>query len=68
MRILISKFDTMYRKAIHVEMSFCIIYKLVHGANILTCSELFVVGGSTMGLVLREVMMAINIVSRKLIT
>jgi hypothetical protein len=51
-----------------VEICFCIIYKLVHGANILTCSELFVVGGSTMGLVLREVVMAINIVSRKLIT
>ncbi len=69
MRPLISKQDTKYRKAIPIEIQVsCTIYKLTQGANILTCSELFTIGHSIVGLVFCEVVMAINVVFKKLIT
>ncbi len=43
------------------------IYKLAQGANILTCSELFSIGHSTIAFVLREVIITINIVFKKFI-
>ncbi len=64
----ISKQDTKYRKAIPIEIRIsCAIYKLTQGANILTCNELFTIGRSIVGLVFREVVMAINVVFKKLI-
>lgn len=66
---LISKQDTKYRKAILIEIQIsCVIYKLTQGANILTCSELFTIGRSIVSLVFCEVVMAINVVFKKLIT
>ncbi len=50
---LIGKEDTKCCFAILMEVWVtCVIYKLSHGSNLLTCSELFVIGRSTMGLVL----------------
>ncbi len=50
---LISKYDTKYKKVIIVEiMVSCAIYKLAHGVNILTCSELFTIKKSTIAFVL----------------
>jgi hypothetical protein len=43
-RPFITKLDTKYKKAILVEIKVsCAIYKLAQGANILTCSEHFVI-------------------------
>ncbi len=44
------------------------IYKLSHGSNSLTCNELFVIGKSMVGSVLQEIVRAINIVFRSLIS
>ncbi len=64
---LISKHDTKYRKVITIEIKVsCAIYKLAHGANTLTCSELFTIGRSTIAFVLQEVVRAINVVFKKL--
>ncbi len=69
MRPLISKHDTRYKKAILVAIPIlCTIYKLAHGANILTCSEFFAIGQSIVALVLHKVVMAINLVFKKLKT
>jgi hypothetical protein len=59
-----------YKKAIPVEIwVLCATYKLAQGANILTCNEmLFAIRCSIVVLVLHIVIMAINIVLRKLIT
>ena len=68
-RPLIEKKNTRYRAAIPVEIRVtCAIYKPAHGANILTCSELFAIGRSTVGRAIREVVNAINIVFRDLIS
>ena len=39
---------------------YCCLYKVAQGATILQCNELFAVGKSTIGLVIREVVAAIN--------
>ncbi len=69
MRPFISKQGTKYKKIIlvHIQVS-CAIYKLAQGVNILTHSELFAIGCSIIGHVSYEVVMAINIMFRKLIT
>jgi hypothetical protein len=57
----IQKEDTKYRQAVPIEVRVCCcLYKLVQGATMLQCSELFAVGKSTVGLVIREVVAAIN--------
>jgi hypothetical protein len=63
LRGTIEKHDTNYRLAIPVEIRVCCcMYKLAHGANLLTCSELFAIGCSIVGLVIREVVSTINVV------
>lgn len=57
------KKDTNYRLSIPVLVWVaCTLFKLTHGASLLICSEMFVVGRSTVSLVLCDVVMAINIV------
>jgi hypothetical protein len=57
----IEKADTKYCLAILVKVRVCAcLYKLAHGTNLLTCSEKFPISRSIVGLVLREVVMAIN--------
>ncbi len=69
MRPLISKHDTRYKKASPIEICIsCAMYKLAQGANTLTCSELFAIGWSFVAFVICKVVMAINLVCRKLIT
>jgi hypothetical protein len=68
LRGTIEKYNTNYQLAILVEIRVsCCLYKLAHGANLLTCSELFAIGRSTVGLVIREVVSAINVVYRDVI-
>jgi hypothetical protein len=65
---LIEKQNTKYRLAVPVEIRVCCtIYKLAQGANINQCSELFAIGKSTVGKVLREVVQAITTVYKYLI-
>jgi hypothetical protein len=45
----------------------CPIYKLAQVANVLICNELFAIGHSTIGLVLYEMVMAINVMLKNLI-
>jgi hypothetical protein len=57
----VGKQDTKYRLAILVLI--CVpytLFKLTHGASLFICSEMFAVGKSTVSLVLREVVCAIN--------
>jgi hypothetical protein len=44
------------------------LYKLAHGVNILTCSELFAIGRSTVGRAIHEVVNSINVVFRSQIS
>jgi hypothetical protein len=54
--------------AVPVEVRVCAcLYKLAHGATLLTCSENFAIGRSTVGLVLREVVRAIIALYRDVI-
>lgn len=56
------KQDTKYRYAIPVVIRLaCTLFKLSHAATFLICSELFAVGRSTVSVMLREVVTAINI-------
>jgi hypothetical protein len=65
----VRKQDTTYRKAVPVEVRICVcLYKLAHGANILTCSEHFAIGRSTVGMCIREFVAAINLVYRGMIS
>lgn len=60
LRPVIQKQETKFRVAIPVEVRVCCaIYKLAQGANIGVCSELFAIGRSTVGKVLREVVRGI---------
>lgn len=53
--------NTRYRLAIPVLIRVgCTLFKLAHGANMTVCSELFAIGKSTVSMVLREVVNAIN--------
>jgi len=57
--------NTKYRLSIPMVVRIaCTLFKLTHGASLLICSELFAVGHSTMSLMLREVVHAINIAFR----
>jgi hypothetical protein len=38
----------------------CTLFKLIHGASLFICSEMFAVGRSTVSLILREVVCVIN--------
>ena len=59
----IRKQDTKYRRAIPIRVRIvAAIYKLVHRAPLLIVSEFFAIGLSTVSMVLREVVNAINIV------
>ena len=59
----IRKQDTKYRRAIPIRVrTAAAIYKLVHGAPLLIVSEFFAIGLSTVSMVLREVVNAINII------
>ena len=55
-RTLIQKQDTNYCYCIPIEVRICCcLYKLGHGCNLLSCSEQFAIGCSTLGLVIHEV-------------
>jgi hypothetical protein len=61
LRESIQKQDTHYRLAVPVEVRVCAcLYKLAHGANLLACSEKFAIGKSTVSIVIREVVAALN--------
>lgn len=58
----IRKKDTRYRAAVPVIVRLaCTLFKLSHGATLLICSELFAVGRSTVSIMLRQVVHAINV-------
>jgi hypothetical protein len=68
-RPVISRRNTNYRDCVPAEARVaCMIYKLVHGCKFMHCSELFAIGKSIVGLVLREVVLAINFVYRNLVS
>jgi hypothetical protein len=55
------KKDTKYQKAIPMRVRVaCTLYKLVHGASLLICSELFAMGKSIVSAVLHDVVQAVN--------
>ena len=65
---LIEKQRTYFRKPIPIEV--CIyyaLYKLAHGCNFFTCTELFGIGRATLGIVLRELIWSINSIFKDLI-
>lgn len=62
----IRKKDTKYRLAIPVLVRLaCSLFKLSHGASFLICSEMFAVGRSTVSVMLRDVVQAINVAMRE---
>lgn len=68
-RPYIQKQDTWYSPSIPVEIQLTVaVYKFAHGANILTCSEFFATGRSTIGRAIREVVDPINIIFKGLIS
>jgi hypothetical protein len=69
LRPLITRQNTNYREAVYVEACIaCALYKLVNGVSLLTCSEMFGIGVSTAGLVLKEVVLAITVVYKDMIS
>jgi hypothetical protein len=65
---LITKKYMKYWFVIPIEVKVtCVIHKLFHGSNLLTCSELFSIGKSTVRFVFREVVKAKNIMFKSLI-
>lgn len=53
--------NTKYRLAIPVLIRVaCTLFKLTHGASLIVCSEMFAVGRSTVSIILRDVVNAIN--------
>ena len=62
---IVQKKDTKYGLAIPVLVRLaCTLFKLTHGASLFICSEMFAMGRSTVSLVLRDVVQAINITLR----
>lgn len=58
----VQKKDTKYRLSIPVLVRLaCTLFKLTHGASLFICSEMFAIGRSTVSLVLRDVVEAINV-------
>jgi hypothetical protein len=54
--------DTKYRRAVPMRVRLaCALYKLVQGASLLICSEMFAVGQSTVSVCLRDVVHAVNL-------
>jgi hypothetical protein len=47
---------------------YCALYKIVHGCDIDTCAELFVVGPSTILTIIQEFVHGMNIVFKDLIS
>jgi hypothetical protein len=65
---LIVKKDAKYQFVIPVEVRVAyVIHKFSHGSNLLTCSELFSIGKSTIRFVLHEVAKVKNIMFKSLI-
>ena len=61
----LQKQDTKYRLVVLVLIRVaCTLFKLSHGTSLFICSEMFSVGKSTMSMMFREVMHAINEVLR----
>ena len=61
----VQKKNTKYRLSIPVLVRVaCTLFKLTHGASLFICSEMFAIGRSTVCLVLREVVEAINVTLR----
>jgi len=53
--------DTRYRIAVPVLIRVaCTLFKLTHGASLIVCSEMFAIGKSTISILLRDVVYAIN--------
>ena len=68
LRDSIEKMNTNYRLVVSIEVCICAcLYKLAHACNLLTCSKNFEIGRSIVGLVLREVVRAINVVYKGVI-
>ena len=62
---IVKKKDTKYRLAIPMLVRVaCTLFKLTHDASLFICSELFAIGRSTVSLLLRDVVQAINITHR----
>ncbi len=62
------KTHTKHRKVVRVEIWIsCVIYKVVHGINVLICNELFIVGESIVSFVLHEFVFIVNHVCKNLI-
>lgn len=58
----IRKKDIRYHLAVPVVVRLaCVLFKLSHGASFLICSEMFAVGRTTVSLMLRQVVQAINV-------
>jgi hypothetical protein len=65
----VQRHDTRYRIAIPVLIRVaCTLFKLAHAASLLICSEMFAIGRSTVSILLREVVNAINDTMRHEIT
>jgi hypothetical protein len=65
LRPYIEKKDTYYRLAIPAVVRVVVtLFKLVQGSTLLLCSKLFAVGRSTVSEILKEVVLAINVVLR----
>jgi hypothetical protein len=65
LRPYIERRDTRYWCAIPVEIRVtAALYKLAHGVNILTCSEMFTIRHSTVGRAIREVVNTVKVVFR----
>ena len=68
LRPTISCRNTSYHDVVAVEARVAFaIYKLVHSWKYVQCSELFAIGKSTIGLVLHEVFLTINIIYMNLV-
>ena len=62
LRRQIKKHDTHCRLVVPMEVGVCVaLYKLAQGTNFLACSEKFIIGKSTINVIIREVVAALNI-------
>ncbi len=69
LRPLVIKQDKKHRKYIPIEIQVCCaIYKLAHGSNFFTYSELFAIGKSTMSFASCEFVFVVNEAYQDLIT
>jgi hypothetical protein len=46
----------------------CALYKIAQGCNLLICNELFTVGRSIVSIVLKEIIIGINIIFKKVLS